>query len=151
MVRPRVEVRPTTEWDIDGLANEVSEDQRKLLESIRGWDPHIWREQMSTCVVRDEPVAIAGVLPYVDAESLILFCFVGKKAKRHKLTLTRWAKACMETTIERFRPRRIEVTTRSDTPVNGHWAEVLGFTHEGTMRKWGVDGADYERWAWVRP
>jgi hypothetical protein len=29
------------------------------------------------------------------------------------------------------------------------WARFLGMKHEGTMKKFGANGLDYERWAWV--
>lgn len=45
--------------------------------------------------------------------------------------------------------RRIEAVTASDFQPARRWAEMLGFTHEGTMRAYCHDGSDAELWARV--
>tara|TARA_Y100000310_G_scaffold279229_1_gene298213 strand:+ start:1006 stop:1476 length:471 start_codon:yes stop_codon:yes gene_type:complete len=45
--------------------------------------------------------------------------------------------------------RRIQGAMRSDWPQLGRWARFLGMRHEGSMPRYGADGADYERWAWT--
>jgi hypothetical protein len=44
---------------------------------------------------------------------------------------------------------RIQAAMRSDWPELARWARFLGMKHEGTMKKFGANGLDYERWAWV--
>ena len=45
--------------------------------------------------------------------------------------------------------RRIEAVTLSDFQPARRWAELLGFTHEGTMRAYCHDGSDAELWSRV--
>jgi hypothetical protein len=39
--------------------------------------------------------------------------------------------------------RRAEIMVRADHIEGWRWARLLGFEFEGTLRKWGADGADY--------
>ena len=145
-----MQIQPTTREDIETLAAQLGDRQRRDLLATRELDPAIHEEQMSTCFAAGEPIAIAGVLQFTDPGFLVAFAFLGKRALEHRLTLTRWGKACVRTTIERFDPRRIEITTRSDLRSHGEWAEVLGFEFEGVMAAWGEDGSDHDRYALVR-
>lgn len=46
---------------------------------------------------------------------------------------------------------RVQAAMRSDWPELKRWARFLGMQHEGTMRAYGADRLDYERYArvWV--
>jgi hypothetical protein len=45
--------------------------------------------------------------------------------------------------------RRIQTAVRTDFEAGHRWARALGFENEGTMRKYGPEGADYDLYARV--
>lgn len=46
--------------------------------------------------------------------------------------------------------RRIDCEVAANFQPARRWAEMLGFSYEGTMRAWCYDGSDAELWAMVR-
>lgn len=45
---------------------------------------------------------------------------------------------------------RVQADVKADFPAGHRFVRFLGFTHEGSMRAYGPDGADYERYSFVR-
>lgn len=46
---------------------------------------------------------------------------------------------------------RVQVAIESDADYSRSWPLALGFTHEGVMRKFGMDGSDYTLYGRIRP
>lgn len=72
------------------------------------------------------------------------------EVEKHGIWLTRTVRRVFEDIREAFNLRRVQATVRVDSPRNQRWIDLLGFKEEGTMLKYGPDGANYIRYAWVR-
>lgn len=97
-----------------------------------------------TGIVDGEVVACAGLSHFTPgrAQGWALF---GKKAAPHFLAITREVKRF----FDGQNVRRVETPVRTDFEQGHRWARMIGFTREGTMRKFGEDGHDYDLYARV--
>ena len=89
----------------------------------------------------DEPLLCGGVL---ETEGTgMLWAFVSGDAGRRMVTVSRM--------VDRFLTlahlRRIETSVRAGFEEGCRWMGILGFEHEGLMRKFGADGSDHIRYA----
>ena len=55
----------------------------------------------------------------------------------------------MTSIIQELGLHRVETTVACDYPDRCRWIEHIGFRDEGLMRKYGPDGKDHYRYAWV--
>ncbi|WP_341713785.1 hypothetical protein [Erythrobacter sp.] len=93
-------------------------------------------------------VGAAGIFPLWEGvgEAWLLGA---DRMKRHPLSAGRMVRRRLHEIANAHGMWRVQAAMRSDWPELARWAKFLGMKHEGTMRRYGVDGQDYERWAWV--
>ena len=68
---------------------------------------------------------------------------------KHKIRVAKEVRKGLHRIAEEQGMWRIQAAMRSDWPELARWARFLKMKHEGTMRKFGANKLDYERWAWV--
>ena len=66
---------------------------------------------------------------------------------RRPLTLHRIVKGELQRFTEAMQLRRIEAVVRHDHQVGHRWIQRLGFKWEGLMRKYGINGEDFDLYA----
>lgn len=93
---------------------------------------------------RDGEILGCGGVADLDAGRGLLWSFISDAGRRHPHCLHRAARRF----ISSLDYRRIEATCRGAKACR--WLEALGFQHEGTLRSWTPDGADFEIYARIR-
>jgi len=65
---------------------------------------------------------------------------------RHRYMIIRLVKRKLKS----LKAHRIQATIDSNQPLNIRFIKFLGFKHEATLHKYGIDGADFELFALVK-
>lgn len=99
-------------------------------------------------VARDITIAIGGVY--------VLRAHVGEAwlvptahVERYPVAFAKIAKMVVNDARTRFKLHRIQMAARKDDERARQFVEWLGCRDEGVMRKYGSDGSDYVRFAYV--
>lgn len=74
------------------------------------------------------------------------WALVSKDAGKHLLQATKAVKLYLDDKYY----RRIETAVMINFGAGHRWVKMLGFEREGTMKKWGDDGNDYDMYARVK-
>lgn len=91
-------------------------------------------------------IACAGMTHFTPGRAMGWALISKHATKRDFVGITHATRAF----LDRQKVRRIETTVRADFTAGHYWAKKLGFDHEGTMRKFGEDGMDYDIYARVK-
>lgn len=75
-----------------------------------------------------------------------LWALVDKNAGKSLLGATRLVREF----LEKQSKMRIEIAVKTSFQAGHRWAAMLGFEREGTLRKWGDDGNDYDSYARIK-
>jgi hypothetical protein len=92
----------------------------------------------------DDLVAVAGVLPYWPGVGEAWFSLGPGYAPRHLRAGVRRIRNFLALVQPQY--RRIQADVRAGVPGLMQWIELLGFTFESEMPRYGPDGADYYRY-----
>jgi hypothetical protein len=85
-----------------------------------------------------EPVAACGIIACEGRGSA--WGLVGERAKQMPFALHRYTKRIMLGIMARHDLRRVDMVVDPLNEAAKRWAEALGFTYEGTMRNFYLDG-----------
>jgi hypothetical protein len=99
-----------------------------------------------TAMDGNNKVLCCGGLVEVWAERAMIWALLSKGAGPYLRRIHRAADGY----LKQARWRRIEAYVASDFKPGRQWIEMLGFTHEGTMRAFSPAGGDHELYARVR-
>ena len=96
----------------------------------------------------DKPILSTGIIPVWDGcgEAWLL---ASNKMSEYKVTLARAIYECFYEWIDARNLRRVHANIRVDWPTAIRFAKFMGMKEEGLMKKFGPEGADYVRYAWV--
>ena len=102
-----------------------------------------------TVVCGDDIVMCCGLLPMWDgvADTWMLGSV---KLHKHRSDFIRHAKGAMLSVFKDLGMRRVQGAVSVNWEEAARFAHYMGFEEEGVMRKYGPDGSDYIRVAWVR-
>jgi len=95
-------------------------------------------------VRHDGEILVCGGVAELEGGRGLLWSFVTEAGRRAPHRLHRAARRFLSTLAY----RRLEATCRGVRACR--WLEALGFQHEGTLRSWTSDGADFEMYARIR-
>lgn len=71
-------------------------------------------------------------------------------ARRHPVSLTRFAIDAIDYTMQSLRLRRLQAHVKTSDRRAMRWAEFIGMTREATLRCYGQDGSDYDLFSKLR-
>lgn len=95
-----------------------------------------------TGLVSGKPVIIAGMIqPYQHIG--MLWAVLEKECKEHMFSATRHIKF----QLSKWNVPRMETSVRTGFKAGARWAEMLGFSYEGTMKKYDIDGGSCDLYA----
>ena len=97
----------------------------------------------------NDPIAIAGINSLWDgvAEGWIV---IGKQSKSHRFAIAKTVKLMLQKMINDNNLFRLQASVCLKDEKAIRFTQWLNFTEEGIMRKFGPDGTDYMRYAWVK-
>ena len=100
-------------------------------------------------VIKDEPVALGGIHPLWSrvAEGYII---VGKAANEYPIKVAKTTKLLIKKIVKDNNLSRLQASICINDKKALRFVQWLKFTEEGIMRKFGPDGSDYMRYAWVK-
>lgn len=91
---------------------------------------------------------IGGIFIYPHVmEACALF---SKSVTLHPIAFHRTVAVLLDKAFENFKVHRIQIVVREDYSEGNKWAYILGFNKEGTMKKYGPTGLNYNLYAAVR-
>lgn len=99
-----------------------------------------------TLLEDDQVVTCGGVIPRWRGVGE-LWIAVGAAMKNRPLTLVRQTHKVIAMLEVECGFNRLQLHIESDNPGLTRWAEALGFTFEGRMIKYGIDGKDHDLFA----
>ena len=103
-----------------------------------------------TVCLGERKLGCAGILVRWQGTGVVWTWLSEELFNRYKFWLHREIRTLLPQAVEFYGLWRVE----SDAPINNQvsckWLEAFGFKNEGVMRKYGYDGADHYRYAWVR-
>lgn len=99
-----------------------------------------------TLMAGDEVIAVIGGFPFVPGV-IHFWAFISKQVRKYPVEFHKTCLDILDWYEKSENPRRIQWEVRADYVMGRKWAESLGLTCEGLMRKWGPDGADHYLYA----
>jgi hypothetical protein len=94
-----------------------------------------------TALVDGSPVAAFGCVSLWPGVAE-MWSILSPQARQHPIHLTRVAKSFVDIAAQSLRLQRLQMTVRCDDLRAVRWALALGFSIEGAMPKYLVDGSD---------
>jgi len=111
--------------------------------------------EISTCngsvtfLVDDEPVAIFGGF-FISQGVFQVWSLMSESVRKYPLAFHKSVKEMIDHWFERLNMTRMQMSVRVDHVEGARWAELLGFSCEGTMKKYGPTGDDHKLFARVK-
>lgn len=99
-----------------------------------------------TAIATGHLVAAAGIIPLWEGVGEAWFLGASRLGK-HQRSVLRLVRKGLVRVADEQGLWRVQAVMRSDWPELARWARFLGMKHEGTMRKYGANKLDYERYA----
>lgn len=95
-----------------------------------------------TGLVSGKPVIIAGMIQPHEHIGM-LWAVLEKDCKDHLFSATRHVQG----QLSKWKVPRMETAIRTGFKAGRRWAEILGFSYEGTMKKYDMDGGSCDLYA----
>lgn len=92
------------------------------------------------------PLGCGGVIPRWAGVGEVWIA-ISEELKKHPLVLVRETLRCIDAIVRYGGFRRLQLTIRSENELLKKWAASLGFTSEGRMLRYGIDGSDHDLFA----
>jgi len=109
----------------------------ETLQSVGPAITIVYQEQIASCW------GFAQIVPGVYEA----WCLGSKLFNQYPVATTRTGKFVIEHGAQYLAAHRIQVTVHNENQVAKRWASVLQFKHEGLMKQFGHDKADYAMYA----
>ena len=131
------------------VAGQLNNDKNRPSPNFGNFIPELVQQDMAfTGIENGHLIVVSGVY--------VLWSGVGegwflasKKIEDHKVAAIRAVKKGLKKIITDNGLHRVQAAVRSDWKDANRLARYLGMQHEGTMRQYGIEKEDFERWAWV--
>ena len=133
----------------DILQGRMNDERGRPSEDLGHFTPALAADGMAfTALENGHVIACAGIYKLWSGvgEAWLL---ASERIHNNRIGVARAVRLGMKNIIDEQEFWRVQTAMRSDWPLLERWAKFLGMKHEGSMRKFGVDGSDWERWAWV--
>tara|TARA_B100001013_G_C24517918_1_gene405740 strand:- start:311 stop:742 length:432 start_codon:yes stop_codon:yes gene_type:complete len=126
--------------DEGSAASQLWSEQAKIIEKHAGG---------VTLLIDDRPVVCTGLIELWEncAEAWVI---ASSNISRTPVSISRAMKRGLNKRILEDGYDRVQANVRADWPTAIRFAEFVGMKREGMMRRFGPEGADYVRFAWVR-
>ena len=138
--------------DYETRHSEIIMSQRDVNEGIP-WQEHSRQlEQAGRCVtliVDSEPALVTGIVQLWPTVGEAWF-MAGTKIYAYPVAIARAVKESLAEYIELAGYDRIQANVRADWKAAIRFAKFVNMKEEGLMPRFGPEGADYIRMAWVR-
>jgi len=132
------------------LAGQLNDEKSRPSTGFGQFIPDLVIDGMAFSGIENgHVIASAGVYPMWDGVGEGWFIAADKLEKKH-FGVVRELKNGLHQIAKEHQLHRIQAAVRSDWEKAIRLARFLGMEHEGRMRKYSSDGADYERYAWVQ-
>jgi hypothetical protein len=129
-----------------------------ILNEGSGSAAHLWSEQAKiiekhaggvTLIIDSKPVVCTGLIEMWEncAEAWVI---ASGNIIHTPVSIARAMKRGLQERILNDDYDRVQANVRADWPTAIRFAEFVGMKREGLMRRFGPEGADYVRFAWVR-
>jgi len=129
------------------LEDELNDERNRPSAEFGNFMPTMVHEDMAfTGIDNGYLVACAGIYPIWEGVGEAWLLGANRLGK-HKTRVAKEVRKGLHRVAEDNGLWRVQAVMRSDWPELARWARFLGMEHEGTMRKFGADGFDYERYA----
>ena len=131
------------------LAADLNDARNRPAPEFGNFMPTLLHEGMAfTGIDNGYLVGAAGIFPLWEGGGEA-WCLGASRVGRHQFRVARLVREKLREIAEEQGMWRVQAAMRSDWPELARWARVLGMKHEGTMRCYGANKLDYERWAWL--
>jgi hypothetical protein len=131
------------------LAGNLNDERNRPAAQFGDFIPGLVVEDMAfTGVDNGYIIGAAGIYPLWQGVGEAWF-IGADRATKNKTAVARAVRDGLYAIAADKKLRRVQAAMRSDWPHLARWARYLGMSHEGSMRLYGADGSDYERWAWI--
>ena len=131
------------------LAADLNDDRNRPAPEFGNFMPTLVHEGMAfTGIDNGHLVGAAGIFPLWEGVGEAWFLGASRVGK-HQLRVARLVRKGLLRVADEQGLWRVQAAMRSDWPELARWARFLGMEHEGTMRRYGANGLDYERYARV--
>ena len=132
------------------LSGELNDEKSRPPSGFGKFVPDLVIDGMAfTGIENGHVIASAGVYPMWDGVGEGWF-IAADKLEAHHLGVARQLKNGLRQIAEEQALHRIQAAVRSDWKKAIRLVRFLGMEHEGLMRQYSADGADYERYAWLQ-
>lgn len=101
-----------------------------------------------TLVYRNQPISCFGIMR-IHAKMGEAWIYCDEKVRDHGLTLFKIVRKSMWIVESEKGYERVQAVARTDWTTANRFLDALGFIYECTMRKYGIDGSDYNLYARV--
>ena len=129
------------------LEDELNDERNRPSAEFGNFMPTMVHEDMAfTGIDNGYLVACAGIYPIWEGVGEAWLLGANRLGK-HKTRVAKEGRKGLHRVAEDNGLWRVQAVLRRDWPELARWARFLGMEHEGTMRKFGADGFDYERYA----
>lgn len=102
-----------------------------------------------TALVEDRPVAVVGV-DLLWKGVARAWVFLSEESLEHPVALSRGVRGWLEWIIEDLQLRRVQADVEHGHEAARRWLLFLGFSYEGTMRRYGYTGRHHDLYARLR-
>lgn len=99
-----------------------------------------------TFLIEETPIAIFGGV-FTHKKLFSAWAIVSDEVKRAPIEFARKVKRLLDIYMEQYELYRLEIQVRCDYKPGFKFAHALGFTLEGILAKYGLDGSDYYMFA----
>ena len=131
------------------LEADLNDDRNRPAPEFGNFMPTLMHEDMAvTAIDNGYLVAAAGIFPLWEGVGEAWF-LGASRVGRHQFRIAKLVREGLLRIAEEQGLWRVQAAMRSDWPELARWARFLGMKHEGTMRCYGANKLDYERWAWL--
>ena len=134
----------------DILRGQLNNEKNRPTKIVGDVSANLVVPDMSfSAILNGHLIGSCGIMPYWDGVGEAWICAT-ERIYEHNIDCARMIKSGLKDVIESYDLHRVQGMMRADWPELKKWAAFLGMKHEGTMRKFGANGEDYDRYAWIK-
>ena len=129
------------------LEADLNDDRNRPAPEFGNFMPTMLQEGMAfTAIDNGHLIAAAGIFPIWKGVGEAWF-LGASRVGRYQIRIGKLVRKGLLQVAEEQGMWRVQAVMRSDWPELKRWAKFLGMEHEGTMRQYGANRLDYERYA----
>ena len=134
----------------DILSGELNSDKNRPMKIIGEVSSSLVVPEMSfSAIANGHLIGSCGIIPFWHGVGEAWVCATNRISD-HPVDIARMIKLGFKDLRDEKELHRVQGMMRTDWPELKKWADFLEMKFEGTMKKFGSDGEDYNRYAWVK-